>query len=167
MTRLLLLLLVAASGCVLPRVAKLDLPPPRLDDPEVHATWKVGEVLARAKPGVDTNGRLRDYAPLKDQLEARMRETLEGQAGLGHRAELAECGYKVVFVPFEHGKPEGLPVDVLTGFLTGEGAASGRPVGLALDASGALLVADDVGNVVWRVSPLDTSSTAGADLRAR
>lgn len=89
MTRL-LLLLVAASGCVMPRVAKLDLPPPRLDDPEVHATWKVGEVLARAKPGVDTNGRLRDFAPLKDQLEARLRETLEGQAGLGHRGEQAE-----------------------------------------------------------------------------
>lgn len=62
-------------------------------------------------------------------------------------------GYKVVFVPFEHGQPvSGQPVDVLTGFLTSDGEASGRPVGLALDRRGALLVADDVGNTVWRVT---------------
>jgi len=60
-------------------------------------------------------------------------------------------GYKVVFVPFQNGKPAGKPVDVATGFLT-EGHAKGRPVGLALDHSGALLIADDVGNTVWRVS---------------
>jgi glucose/arabinose dehydrogenase len=61
-------------------------------------------------------------------------------------------GYKVVFVPFEQGMPKGQPVDVLSGFLTGEGEASGRPVGVAVDTHGALLVADDVGNVIWRVS---------------
>lgn len=62
-------------------------------------------------------------------------------------------GYTVVFVPFKDGKPTGaLPLDVLTGFLSPEGNAYGRPVGVALDAKGALLVADDVGNVVWRVS---------------
>ena len=61
-------------------------------------------------------------------------------------------GYKVVFVPFVSGKPTGLPVDVLTGFLSAEGHAYGRPVGVAIDQRGALLVADDVGNVVWRVS---------------
>ena len=61
-------------------------------------------------------------------------------------------GYKVVFVPFEAGQPKGLPVDVLTGFLSPEGKAYGRPVGVAIDARGALLVADDVGKVVWRVS---------------
>ena len=61
-------------------------------------------------------------------------------------------GYKVVFVPFALGKPSGLPVDVLTGFLTAEGKAYGRPVGVAMDRRGALLVADDVGNVIWRVS---------------
>lgn len=60
-------------------------------------------------------------------------------------------GYKVVFVPFHDGKPAGKPVDVVTGFLT-EGHAKGRPVGLALDRAGALLIADDVGNTVWRVS---------------
>jgi glucose/arabinose dehydrogenase len=61
-------------------------------------------------------------------------------------------GYKVVFVPFEQGQPVGLPVDVLTGFLNAAGDASGRPVGVVLDSQGALLVADDVGNVIWRVT---------------
>ncbi|MDQ2990586.1 MAG: sorbosone dehydrogenase family protein [Pseudomonadota bacterium] len=61
-------------------------------------------------------------------------------------------GYKVVFVPFKEGKPAGPPVDVVTGFLRPDNHANGRPVGLALDHSGALLVADDVGNTVWRVS---------------
>jgi glucose/arabinose dehydrogenase len=61
-------------------------------------------------------------------------------------------GYKVVFVPFANGKPSGLPVDVLTGFVNERGEAYGRPVGVAIDGKGALLVADDVGNAVWRVS---------------
>ncbi|OGA95857.1 MAG: sorbosone dehydrogenase [Burkholderiales bacterium RIFCSPHIGHO2_12_FULL_61_11] len=61
-------------------------------------------------------------------------------------------GYKVVFVPFKAGQPSGLPLDVLTGFLSPEGHAYGRPVGVAIDKRGALLVADDVGNVIWRVS---------------
>ncbi|RZL56869.1 MAG: sorbosone dehydrogenase family protein [Variovorax sp.] len=61
-------------------------------------------------------------------------------------------GYNVVFVPFIGGKPVGKPVDFLTGFLSADGKAQGRPVGVALDKSGALLVADDVGNTVWRVS---------------
>ena len=74
-----------------------------------------------------------------------------GQHGSWNRQP--HSGYKVIFVPFEGGKPKGAPVDVLTGFLSEEGAAFGRPVGVALDKQGALLVADDVGNVVWRVSP--------------
>jgi glucose/arabinose dehydrogenase len=61
-------------------------------------------------------------------------------------------GYKVIFVHFKDGKPTGMPVDVLTGFLTADGNAQGRPVGVALDKDGALLVADDVGNTVWRVT---------------
>ena len=61
-------------------------------------------------------------------------------------------GYNVVFVPFANGKPSGGPLDVLTGFLSPKGAAYGRPVGVAFDKRGALLVADDVGNVIWRVS---------------
>jgi glucose/arabinose dehydrogenase len=62
-------------------------------------------------------------------------------------------GYKVVFVPFTDGKPSGMPQDVLTGFLNAEEQAYGRPVGLAVDSGGALLVADDVGNKVWRITP--------------
>ena len=62
-------------------------------------------------------------------------------------------GYKVVFVPFADGRPSGLPVDVLTGFLSRDGEALGRPVGVAVDNNGAPLVADDVGNIVWRVTP--------------
>jgi len=60
-------------------------------------------------------------------------------------------GYKVIYVPFTAGRPSGPPVDVLTGFLVG-GEARGRPVGVAIDRRGGLLVADDVGNVVWRVT---------------
>jgi glucose/arabinose dehydrogenase len=61
-------------------------------------------------------------------------------------------GYKVVFVPFAEGTPSGAPVDVLTGFLSDQGEAQGRPAGVAIDRTGALLVADDVGNIVWRVT---------------
>ena len=62
-------------------------------------------------------------------------------------------GYKVVFVKFVDGKPVGLPQDILTGFLSTEGDAYGRPVGVTTDKQGALLVADDVGNKIWRVTP--------------
>ncbi|HEX6361379.1 MAG TPA: sorbosone dehydrogenase family protein [Albitalea sp.] len=61
-------------------------------------------------------------------------------------------GYKVVFVPFANGRPSGPPVDVLTGFLSPQGEAYGRPVGVAIDRRGSLLVADDVGDTVWRAS---------------
>ena len=75
-----------------------------------------------------------------------------GQHGSWNRKPLS--GYNVVFVPFKDGKPSGKPpVEVLTGFLSPEREAYGRPVGVALDKRGALLVADDVGNTIWRVSP--------------
>lgn len=73
-----------------------------------------------------------------------------GQHGSWNRRP--HSGYKVIFVPFDNGKPSGAPVDVLTGFLSDDGKAFGRPVGVVLDKQGALLVADDVGNVVWRMS---------------
>jgi len=73
-----------------------------------------------------------------------------GEHGSWNRKPLS--GYKVVFVPFASGKPSGLPVDVLTGFVSDDGKARGRPVGVAIDRRGALLVADDVGNTVWRVA---------------
>jgi glucose/arabinose dehydrogenase len=61
-------------------------------------------------------------------------------------------GYKVVFVPFSGGRPSGKAEDVVTGFLDADGKARGRPVGVAVDKTGALLIADDVGNTVWRVT---------------
>lgn len=73
-----------------------------------------------------------------------------GQHGSWNRKP--RSGYKVIFVPFANGKPAGEPIDVLTGFISKEGNAHGRPVGVALDSLGALLVADDVGNTVWRVT---------------
>ena len=73
-----------------------------------------------------------------------------GQHGSWNRKP--RSGYKVLFVPFEKGKPSGPPEDILTGFVSESGEAWGRPVGVVVDKSGALLVADDVGNVVWRVS---------------
>ena len=73
-----------------------------------------------------------------------------GQHGSWNRQP--HSGYKVIFVPFANGKPSGGAVDVLTGFLSPEGKAYGRPVGVAINKQGALLVADDVGNVIWRVA---------------
>ena len=72
-----------------------------------------------------------------------------GQHGSWNRKDLT--GYNVVYVPFAGGRPTGAPVPFLTGFLSKDGNAYGRPVGVALDGKGALLVADDVGNVIWRV----------------
>ncbi|MEH2472984.1 glucose/arabinose dehydrogenase [Nitrobacteraceae bacterium AZCC 2161] len=73
-----------------------------------------------------------------------------GQHGSWNRKP--RSGYKVIFVPFVDGKPSGKPQDVLTGFLNASGEAQGRPVGVKIDKQGALLVADDVGNAVWRVT---------------
>jgi len=73
-----------------------------------------------------------------------------GQHGSWNRQPAS--GYKVIFVPFVGGAPSGQPIDVLTGFLNRNGTASGRPVGVAMGADGALLVADDIGNTIWRVT---------------
>jgi glucose/arabinose dehydrogenase len=81
-----------------------------------------------------------------------------GQHGSWNRRP--RSGYRVIFVPFRDGRPQGQPLDVLTGFLDEAGEARGRPVGVAVDAAGGLLVADDVGNTVWRVS-------AGSGMAAR
>ena len=85
-----------------------------------------------------------------------------GQHGSWNRKP--RSGYKVVFIPFSDGHPNGMPEDVLSGFVSREGDAMGRPVGVAVDHSGALLVADDVGNIIWRVTPVSTgSSSAGVE----
>ena len=84
-----------------------------------------------------------------------------GQHGSWNRKP--RSGYRVIFVPFKAGKPFGDPIDVLTGFLSADGDAFGRPVGVVFDKHGALLVADDVGNIIWRV----TSSVGDLPPRAR
>lgn len=61
-------------------------------------------------------------------------------------------GYKVIFVPFSSGQPAGQPVEFVTGFRTEDGKTRGRPVGVTVDPRGALIVADDLANVVWRVT---------------
>jgi glucose/arabinose dehydrogenase len=76
-----------------------------------------------------------------------------GQHGSWNRKP--RSGFKVIFVPFSGGRPSGLPLDVLSGFVTADGDAMGRPVGVALDTRGGLLVADDVGKTVWRVAGVD------------
>ena len=80
-----------------------------------------------------------------------------GQHGSWNRNP--RSGYKVIFVPFTDGKPSGPPQDILTGFLNESGEARGRPVGVKIDKRGGLLVADDVGNVVWRVTPAAKSAS--------
>lgn len=79
-----------------------------------------------------------------------------GQHGSWNRKP--RSGYKVIFVPFKDGKPAGKPQDILTGFLNDKGEAQGRPVGVRIDKQGALLVADDVGNTVWRVTATTKSA---------
>lgn len=74
-----------------------------------------------------------------------------GQHGSWNRS--VPSGYQVIFVPFANGRPAGPHQPVLTGFLNRDGEALGRPVGVIADRRGALLVADDVGNVIWRVTP--------------
>jgi glucose/arabinose dehydrogenase len=75
-----------------------------------------------------------------------------GQHGSWNRS--VKSGYKVIFVPFAHGVPAGMPEDILTGFLDEKNNALGRPVGVVVAKDGALLVADDVGNIIWRVSAI-------------
>jgi glucose/arabinose dehydrogenase len=81
-----------------------------------------------------------------------------GQHGSWNRNP--RSGYKVIFVPFSDGRPAGAAEDVLTGFLDADGDALGRPVGVAVDRTGAVLVADDVGNTIWRVTPAVKQASA-------
>jgi glucose/arabinose dehydrogenase len=81
-----------------------------------------------------------------------------GQHGSWNRKP--RSGYKVIFVPFSGERPSGPPLDVLTGFIGADDKAYGRPVGVAIDRAGSLLVADDVGNTIWRVAPAPKSALA-------
>jgi glucose/arabinose dehydrogenase len=94
------------------------------------------------------------YSDNKDSLQHFGRGMFIGQHGSWNRDP--RSGYKVIFVPFFEGRPAGMPKDVLTGFINEKGEAMGRPVGVVFDTEGDLLVADDVGNTVWRVRGTDT-----------
>lgn len=93
------------------------------------------------------------YTNNRDSLHDFDKGMFVGQHGSWNRKP--RSGYKVIFVPFVNGRPAGMPRDVLTGFLNENGEAMGRPVGVAIDTRGDLLVADDVGNKIWRVRGLD------------
>ena len=67
-------------------------------------------------------------------------------------------GYKVIFVPFRDGRPAGDPVDFVSGFLDDDGKTRGRPVGVTVDPRGALIVADDLSNTVWRITTKQPSA---------
>ena len=121
----------------------------------------VDERVKPARPDLVAKAIVPDYAlgshtaslglahSTSNRLPAAMQEGMfVGQHGSWNREPRA--GYRVIFVPFSGGKPAGMPIEVLTGFVRGD-EAMGRPVGVALDARGGLLVADDVGNAVWRV----------------
>jgi glucose/arabinose dehydrogenase len=82
-----------------------------------------------------------------------------GQHGSWNRKP--RSGYKVIFVPFANGLPAGQPLDVLTGFINADDEALGRPVGVAIDRAGSLLVADDVGNAIWRVGAASLKAAMG------
>jgi glucose/arabinose dehydrogenase len=98
-----------------------------------------------------------DAASLPPQLRNGM---FVGQHGSWNRKP--RSGYAVIFVPFTNGKPSGPAIDVLTGFVDSDDKAMGRPVGVAIDKRGALLVADDVGNTIWRVAMAAPGTTASA-----
>lgn len=117
--------------------------PPRLDlvASAVVPDYALGPHTASL--GLAYAGRTSLPAPFRDGM-------FVGQHGSWNRKP--RSGYKVIFVPFTAGRPAGEPIDVLTGFVTDDGHAYGRPVGVAIDGRGALLVADDVGNTIWRVS---------------
>lgn len=76
-------------------------------------------------------------------------------------------GYKVVFVPFANGRPSGQPIDFVTGFIGDDGKTRGRPVGVTVDPRGALIVADDLANTIWRIAPSVTRAEQGRSARAR
>ena len=83
-----------------------------------------------------------------------------GMHGSWNRSD--PVGYKVVFVPFRNGRPAGDPIDFVTGFRDDDGTTRGRPVGVTVDPRGALIVADDLSNTIWRVSRIGAAAAPAA-----
>jgi glucose/arabinose dehydrogenase len=107
--------------------------------------------IGAAAPAAAASAAASDTTSATNSATAPVQGMFIGLHGSWNRTPLS--GYKVVYLGFENGKPAGALRDVLTGFVDGQGNALGRPVGVAIDSRGALLVADDVGNTVWRVAP--------------
>ena len=142
-----------------------------VDEPSVVALDKRTDKLiaigekARQMQGKENEG-IRTVRPLRDGViadfyAAELMPQYRGGALIGQHGSWnrkPHSGYKVIFVPFQNGQPSGKPQDVLTGFLSDKGDAFGRPVGVAVDFSGAILVADDVGDMIWRVSPVGATT---------
>jgi glucose/arabinose dehydrogenase len=129
---------------------------PRVKDqrPDLVATARVPDYAL----GAHTASLGLAWSPKESSLPQSLRNgMIVGQHGSWNRKP--QSGYKVIFVPFENGKPSGPPVDVVTGFLDSHGDALGRPVGVAFDKHGGLLIADDVGNTIWRVTGSPTLTT--------
>lgn len=126
--------------------ARVDPPRPDLVASAIVPDYALGPHTASL--GLAWAGRTALPAPFANGM-------FVGQHGSWNRKP--RSGYKVVFIPFDGERPAGMPIDVLTGFVEGDDA-HGRPVGVAIDAKGALLVADDVGNVVWRVTASPAAS---------
>ena len=123
--------------------------PSRPDDGKGIKGWFFKRYQKKAGGAVPSANRLA-HSP-SNRLPAALQEGMfVGQHGSWNRDPRA--GYRVIFVPFSGGKPNGMPIEVLTGFVRENGEAMGRPVGVALDSRGGLLGADDVGNMLWRVS---------------
>ena len=121
--------------------ARVEPPRPDLVAKAVSPDYALGSHVAPLGMAFSTGGAM---------PQALASGVFVGEHGSWNRKPLS--GYKVSFVPFSGGKPAGKKIDVLTGFTSSEGHAYGRPVGVAIDKRGGLLVADDVGNVIWRVS---------------
>ena len=127
------------------RLAPLGLPNPYL----VAASADVAALIG-IDPGECTRPEFCDIFAGNSLPPAFANGMFVGQHGSWNRKP--RSGYRVIFVPFEGSKPAGVPAEVLGGFVDDDGQAQGRPVGVAIDRRGGLLVADDVGNVVWRLS---------------
>ena len=124
-----------------------DKPQPDLDDrwPDSHPAARIPDYAL----GAHTASLDLEFS-YDSALPARWRNGLfVSQHGSWNREPVS--GYRVIYIPFENGEPNGEPEELVGGFLDVEGQARGRPAGMAIDGTGALLIADDVGNVVWRV----------------
>ncbi|MDX2237261.1 MAG: sorbosone dehydrogenase family protein [Hyphomonadaceae bacterium] len=125
-------------------------------DPRVEADAAAEALIARARTPDYALGAHTASLGLAFYVGAALPARYQGGAFVGQHGSwnrASPSGYKVIFVPFAGGAPSGPPEDVLTGFLNARGEAMGRPVGVAVDRAGALLVADDVGDRIWRVTP--------------